>query len=820
MANAVPILSENPGTSKRKRSHVYPSEPQEQDGGGGVGEPSTELKKKKITDQRGAWANLDLILSLQVKDTPIQRKIEIVFDYVSLIGDGDDQGAEVVGIPRLVSFLIDWIQLHLISFESSKRNAEFCDSCLDYRCWAVLRFCLQKSSVGVSLNLLRAVTRVLHHALLRFDGDSSLLKVESDELFKHVFECLSLLLLSNSRVFYKAGVELWVSCAAEAVNLVLKVFMNDELGSSSAGILTSLSSLLLEDFAGFLRFHPNPRNVFHAFVDRLLEPLLELLVLLQLRVNERKCQKAHNLLRIVKEVLSNGVFHPVHINGLLCLKSSNAEDGRRLKGINESYHRHFFRRLEKMIAEKKAVSLGGFGYLLCLFINEVRSKKTASLASKVNNASGRRTEIPEKAEETSKPFFGVFTQFLEPLVLECKRCAELDLSLDKEILEISCQVINIYGELRQVNSPIFALCRAVRLFAVTSDAESTGAVREPCIGETLCNKVDMHQIALELIRDSALYEQAVLSKHLTSKLCHVLKKSFTFLINHDSTSGKDMYSLSEWSEILTTLIQGPVVDMGGGHALPTSLSASNLVHSDISSTIPSGRQSDYATYILNLERKFIGRPVKLHLRTAIQAIERALIGTPQGCHMVYEVRTGDFDGGTVSPNVAGGIDCLDLVLEYVSVSIKLPIRANEVEQCVAVLQDSVITLLNCLETFGTNSHGRKGYFTWDVQEAVKCASFLRRIYEEIRQQKDALGRHSIYFLSSYINVYSGFGPFQTGIKREIDEALRPGIYSLIDICTASDIQQLHTVLDESSCRSTLSTLLHDYQLNFQYEGKV
>lgn len=65
-------------------------------------------------------------------------------------------------------------------------------------------------------------------------------------------------------------------------------------------------------------------------------------------------------------------------------------------------------------------------------------------------------------------------------------------------------------------------------------------------------------------------------------------------------------------------------------------------------------------------RKFIGRPVKLQLRTAVQAIERALIGTPQGCHMVYEVRTGNFDGGTVSPNVAGGIDCLDMVLEYVS----------------------------------------------------------------------------------------------------------------------------------------------------------
>jgi Urb2/Npa2 family len=30
--------------------------------------------------------------------------------------------------------------------------------------------------------------------------------------------------------------------------------------------------------------------------------------------------------------------------------------------------------------------------------------------------------------------------------------------------------------------------------------------------------------------------------------------------------------------------------------------------------------------------------------------------------------------------------------------------------------------------------------------------------------------------------------------REVDEALRPGVYSLIDICTQSDLQQLHTLL--------------------------
>lgn len=30
--------------------------------------------------------------------------------------------------------------------------------------------------------------------------------------------------------------------------------------------------------------------------------------------------------------------------------------------------------------------------------------------------------------------------------------------------------------------------------------------------------------------------------------------------------------------------------------------------------------------------------------------------------------------------------------------------------------------------------------------------------------------------------------------REIDEALRPGVYSLIDICEENDFQQLHTYL--------------------------
>ncbi|GMP37637.1 hypothetical protein CsSME_00009228 [Camellia sinensis var. sinensis] len=355
---------------------------------------------------------------------------------------------------------------------------------------------------------------------------------------------------------------------------------------------------------------------------------------------------------------------------------------------------------------------------------------------------------------------------------------------------------------------------------------------------------------------------------------------------------------------------------------------------------------------------FVNKPSELHLLAVIQALERALVGVRVGCTTNYEICTGSSDGGKVSSIVAAGIDCMDLVLEFVTgrkrlsvvkrhiqslvaclfniilhlqgplifytniisskgnadpdpgsvilmcvevltrvlgkhamyqldscqvgQSLRIPAalfqnffqlriseapavpnslrlldnqdtdivegmnscvvdrqfsidlfaaccrllctvlkhHKNETEQCVALLEDSVSVLLHCLEMVDTSTVVGESYFAWKVQEAVKCASFLRRIYEEMRQQKDVFGRHCSLFLSSYIWTYSGYGPLNTGIRREIDTALRPGIYALIDACSADDLQHLHTVFEEGPCRSTLATLQHDYKLNFQYEGKV
>ena len=59
------------------------------------------------------------------------------------------------------------------------------------------------------------------------------------------------------------------------------------------------------------------------------------------------------------------------------------------------------------------------------------------------------------------------------------------------------------------------------------------------------------------------------------------------------------------------------------------------------------------------------------------------------------------------------------------------ITSRECEQCIALLEASVSVLLRCLETVDTDSVVRKGYFSWELEEGVKCACFLRRIYEEV-----------------------------------------------------------------------------------------
>lgn len=57
--------------------------------------------------------------------------------------------------------------------------------------------------------------------------------------------------------------------------------------------------------------------------------------------------------------------------------------------------------------------------------------------------------------------------------------------------------------------------------------------------------------------------------------------------------------------------------------------------------------------------------------------------------------------------------------------------SSEIGWCVALLEDSVSILLGCLESTDLKMINVAGYFAWNMEEALKCASFFRRIYEEV-----------------------------------------------------------------------------------------
>lgn len=308
--------------------------------------------------------------------------------------------------------------------ENSKKMSQPFDPALDSRCWVILRVCIEKKpSISISLNLLKSLSRVARHGLSRVDSNMSCADNESIELFERVFDCMSLLFSSNTRVFFNAGVDLWASCVIEVINLA-QVSANEE---NSCPVLQKLANCLLRQFSSFLRFYANPKNIFHAFVDKSLGPLLELLVLLKSQANSNKHKHAVTMLKVVEDVLSNGLFHPQHLSGYFGLRSLNKSSA--AKDIKGSYHRHLFQRFKGIKTENKAVLLAGFGYLLQLFVSRARNQRTTLAPSGTTlSRLQKSSEGSEEPQQHRESLFDVFIQFMEPMVLECKSYSQKEFS--------------------------------------------------------------------------------------------------------------------------------------------------------------------------------------------------------------------------------------------------------------------------------------------------------------------------------------------------------------------------------------------------------
>ncbi|PIA43558.1 hypothetical protein AQUCO_01900152v1 [Aquilegia coerulea] len=435
------------------------------------------------------WENLDLILSLDNKELDLQRRVELALNFINssklnkkgLLEEEFGKDRETVSFSRVITFLNGWIQSLLIPAENRKNLAEQ-EACLDFRCWEVFKFCLEEClnlgiQLNVSSNMLRSLSCIVRNALSQKD---MVFTGEDYENYSLFCDCVVLLFSHHRGAVLNANFDLWVSLVIPLVDLVQKLYTLKVAGNNMGTLLLRFSCLVLEHFASFLRVHPSPKNIFPVFVDKLLEPILALLAELYLQSVQDDSILTRNLLKIVEDILSNGLFHPVHVDGFLTthiVETYTESDTVKLKNskaVVKSYHRHFFKKLEKIMAEKVS-ALGAVGRLFHLFTVRVKKQKKVSVLSDAIGmadmdsgllqesdtgcmtkfCAGNTNVVPENTHlasrldaESSKSLFGLFVHFMDPLMLHLKHYSKATLEGQHDLVDSISSLKSINNILR------------------------------------------------------------------------------------------------------------------------------------------------------------------------------------------------------------------------------------------------------------------------------------------------------------------------------------------------------------------------------------
>ncbi|KAF9676119.1 hypothetical protein SADUNF_Sadunf09G0105100 [Salix dunnii] len=131
--------------------------------------------------------------------------------------------------------------------------------------------------------------------------------------------------------------------------------------------------------------------------------------------------------------------------------------------------------------------------------------------------------------------------------------------------------------------------------------------------------------------------------------------------------------LNAYTKLLGLLLKalGKSISLQGKEATLASRdkeSSTEILHGHIGSASLSHpyHLDEFKSRLRMAFKSLIRAPSEVHLLSAIQTIERALVVIHEGYPIVYDINTGNVDVGKVSSTVAAGIDYLDLVLEYVS----------------------------------------------------------------------------------------------------------------------------------------------------------
>lgn len=356
------------------------------------------------------------------------RKVELAYNFVNLsfyqVEDDTIQVSQAVSFERVIIFLNNWVQSTFISFEKKVRFegviAQFGvnGSCFDYKCWKIFKFCLEEATkLHVSLSFARDILKVIH----RIAKNTKVKDMDDDEflLYNTMLDCISSIFTSHGGVSNE-NLDLWILLVGTVLDLVLNSINNKVDDSRLDTIVLNFTCLLLNPFIKFLRLHPNKKNGFHDFVDRLLEPLLCLLHVLHDSVIASNIVWTSKLLNLIEEVLSQGLFHPSHIEGFLTLQSlakyKPSDDGKPKdsKTVIKSYHRHFFDKLGRIVVQKKSMALFGEGKLFCLYVHCIKRQERVEVTDGI--VSEKSQQVCGLSAETRKSLFDFFVQIMEPFI--------------------------------------------------------------------------------------------------------------------------------------------------------------------------------------------------------------------------------------------------------------------------------------------------------------------------------------------------------------------------------------------------------------------
>ncbi|XP_024163192.1 uncharacterized protein LOC112170216 isoform X2 [Rosa chinensis] len=495
-----PEESERLLKTNRTNSSENENEPEDQ---------NFEVGEAEKPNQGGPWRNLELILSIQNRELDLHKKVELahgfVMSRVKEEGGSSDEDNQAVNMSRLVIFVSDWVQSLLISegkkVESGgeKHQAEVVYTYLDLRCWEIFKFCLEESlklnvSLTFSRNLLRSICWIARSAL------SLLNKTfigEGLRLYTTVLDCISLV-FSSQEGFSNENLDMWITTVSSVLDLGHKCYCEAPASGNEGVLVFQFLCLVLEPFARFLRAHAR-KDGFRDFSNKLLEPLLHLLGLLHLQIGGSNPGWTRNILKLVEDVLSHGLYHPLHIDGFLSLcsteKDATSNDGKSKdsKTINQSYHRHLFDKVEGILAAKNAFAVESIGVLFHLLIDQVKKLKRDSALTASTKMMGKsegsrlledsslgqtsmmssESRIVEKNycstsfnPGTRKSLHDFFVLIMEPLLLEINGFLETKLKVGPELLDIHCT-------LKAINN-VLSVFMHEKIYVRTEDA-SEGA---------------------------------------------------------------------------------------------------------------------------------------------------------------------------------------------------------------------------------------------------------------------------------------------------------------------------------------------------------